>query len=90
MRGARRTRDAREEGQVSWSNFLPFPFLSKGREQNELSSGLDRVGYGALFVSKLFVNVMFNAGGVTYPMNCSCESINHFYFHLDIILRFVM
>ena len=56
--------------------------------------------YGAPFVSKLFVNVMFNVV-VTYPIKCSCDSINQpllfftlisFYgswrsiFYLDIIL----
>ena len=56
--------------------------------------------YGAPLVSKLFVNVMFNVV-VTYPIKCSCDSINQsllfftlisFYgswcniFYLDIIL----
>ena len=31
--------------------------------------------YGAPFVSKLFVNVVFNVV-VTYPVKCSCNSIN--------------
>ena len=32
-------------------------------------------GYGAPFVSKLFVNVLFDVV-VTYPIKCSCDSIN--------------
>ena len=31
--------------------------------------------YGASFVSKLFVNVLFNVV-VTYPIKCSCDIIN--------------
>ena len=31
--------------------------------------------YGAPFVSKLFVNVLFNVV-VTYPIKCSCDIIN--------------
>ena len=47
--------------------------------------------YGAPFVSKLFVNVMFN-GVPTYPVKCSCDRMNQpsLFFTLISLYRIVM
>ena len=55
------------------ANHGGLPGLTIGFFQQSLDSW--RAFYGAPFVSKLFAKVLFNVV-VTYPIKCSCDSIN--------------